>query len=90
MKIKTIDQWLDSGLPIEEFFQIDDLVDFEIVAHIYNSFPSLICNDRAVQIAQPSVRKNGKPYYPTIEEHGGSWVYAGLKRRIRDGVFITA
>ncbi len=73
----TKEDWKKSGKPLEEFLNIDDVIENDFVIYISNTFPNLTWNQRTLQLGKVS-EKNGRPLYPTIEfQRSGFWTMRG-------------
>lgn len=75
-EVKTYQGWEGD---INDYLQVGDLVDFQMVAFFLRSLP-IVCENDVIQVRQSvKVYINGKKeyVYPTLMQIEEGWIYAG-------------
>lgn len=72
--MKTYAEWKGN---LDEYLQIGDVVDEEMVEYFYNVLPPATMTRQLVQIGEPHSHVNGRATYATVMKTEKGWVYAG-------------
>lgn len=81
--MKTLTGWHNSGVrTLEEYLQVGDEVDLEMVDHFINLLPPRTLNATLVQVGEPysmAPGDDGKNHttWTTFHKANGKWYYAG-------------
>jgi hypothetical protein len=76
--MKTYLDWRGS---LNEYLQIGDQVDKEMVDYFINVLPPACWNSRVIQIGEPYYHVEGKATYNTLKNTSEGWTYAGTCHR---------
>lgn len=74
---KTREQWRGSGLCLNEFLQVGDLVDEDMADYFLCVLPPATHSSLLIQIGEPYSHVNGKPTFATIKKTADGWEYRG-------------
>ena len=77
--MKTYKQWTESKKDLNEFLQIGDVVDEDILDYFIGVLPPACQSPRCVQIGEPYTHDAGGPLFATLEKIDGQWIYTGHK-----------
>lgn len=72
--MKTYKDWKGS---LNEYLQIGDLVDEEMVDYFLNVLPPITWNSHCIQMGEPYSHIGGRATYATLKNTEAGWVYAG-------------
>ena len=72
--IKTYKNWNGS---LNEYLQVGDRVDEEMVKYFINTLPPATLNGECIQMGEPYGNVNGKATFATLRNIGNGWEYAG-------------
>lgn len=75
--MKTLDGWEESGLLLDEYLQVGDIVDEELQLYFLEVLPPATMTDRCIQIGEPSALVDGAYTYDTLKKTKDGWVYCG-------------
>lgn len=76
--MKTMKQWKESKLPIEQFFTVGDVVDDEVFDYFLGVLPPACWSSQCLQIGEPySHAADGRPTFETLIKKDDQWIYAG-------------
>lgn len=76
--MKTYKEWMDSDTKtIEEYLNVGDEVDNEIIEHFTEILPPKTCNLCMLQVGEPSYHIDGKALYMTFTNENSKWIYKG-------------
>lgn len=78
-EIKTYKQWTESKKDLNEFLQVGDAVDEEILDYFIGVLPPACQSPRCVQIGEPYSQDAGGLLFETLEKQDGQWIYTGHK-----------
>lgn len=74
--MKSYQNW-PRGKSLEQYLQVGDVVDQEMVNHFINVMPPACERETLIQIGEPADFVNGKSVYATLVREDGKWTYAG-------------
>lgn len=72
--LKTYKDWKGN---LNEYLQIGDLVDEEMVDYFIDVLPPACMNGRCIQMGEPYDHVNGRPTFATLKKTPEGWAYAG-------------
>lgn len=75
--LKTLEQWRASGLCLNEFLQVGDLIDSEFADYFLCVLPPATYLTSLIQVGEPYSHINGRPTFPTIQKTPLGWMYRG-------------
>ena len=75
--MKTLKEWDDSHLNLDQFLMIGDVVDEEIADYFLGVLPPACMSGVIIQIGEPCSHVDGRPTYATIKRTPEGWVYCG-------------
>jgi hypothetical protein len=75
--IKTYAAWENSGLDLDEYLQIGDVVDAEMEMYFLEVLPPACMTASVIQIGEPYSHRDGRATYSTLKCTPDGWAYAG-------------
>ncbi|WP_036628537.1 hypothetical protein [Paenibacillus macerans] len=75
MAVKTFAGW--KGEIFDEYVQVGDVVDQEMIDYFMNSLPPVVYGPRLCQAGSVEDYVNGRATYLTFEHTAEGWVYRG-------------
>lgn len=75
--MKTRKGWAESGLNLNEFLQVGDLVDEDMADYFLCVLPPATHSMFMIQIGEPYSHVNGRPTFATIKKTAAGWEYRG-------------
>jgi hypothetical protein len=77
MTTKTKAGWTESGLYLNHYLQLGDVVDEALADYFLCVLPPACHRSNLIQIGEPYSVVAGRFTYPTIEKTADGWVYRG-------------
>lgn len=83
--MKTCQQWQESGLYMDKFYRVGDVVEQELYDYLLEVLPPASFGRNHVQCGEPADHKgkDGRPRFTTVARLGeySPWIYLGDRER---------
>jgi len=81
--MKTLDGWNKSGVQLNEYLQVGNEVDEDMVNYFIDILPPATMRADCMQIGEPWDHDpvTCRPMFATLEKQDGKWIYTGHRVR---------
>ncbi len=79
--VKTLDDWIESGLGLGEYLEQGDFVDDAVIDYFSALETPLTSNDHSLQVGVPFRHYQQQPLYTTFARIEGQWTWVGNQHK---------